>query len=145
MAATQYQVMCRYFNTSTNNPITNNSSTEYEKVFGFYTVDKSEEISDYMIEGNSPENVKTDMLFAYAGTKIVSPDTEEYVNSTKYKNPYMIIDQYERVMFSPWFVNYTTSSLTAAVEKAKQLIGTIGKSNVKIIKVVPFDQFIKIN
>ena len=144
MAATKYQVMCRYFNTSTNNPITNNSDTEYEKTFGFYTVDKSDTISEYMIEGNSPENVKTDMLFAYAGTKIVYPDTEEYYR-TSFKMPFMIVDQYERVMFSPWFVNYTTGSLTSAVEKAKQLVNTIGMHNVKMIKVVPFDQFIKIN
>ena len=144
MAATKYQVMCRYFNTSTNNPITNNSETEYDKTFGFYTVDKSDTISEYMIEGNSPENVKTDMLFAYAGTKIVHPDTPEYY-STDYKMPFMIVDQYERVMFSPWFVNYTTGSLTSAVEKAKQLVNAIGMTNVKMIKVVPFDQFIKIN
>lgn len=144
MAATKYQVMCRYFNTSTNNPITNNSETEYDKTFGFYTVDKSDTISEYMIEGNSPENVKTDMLFAYAGTKIVYPDTPEYY-STDYKMPFMIVDQYERVMFSPWFVNYTTGSLTSAVEKAKQLVNAIGMTNVKMIKVVPFDQFIKIN
>jgi hypothetical protein len=143
MAATKYQVMCRYFNTSTNNPITNSNDTQYEKLFGFYTIDKSEEISDFMIDGNSPANVKTDMLFSYAGTVIVYPDTEKYV-SAEFKTPFMIVDQYERVRFSPWFINYTTTSLTAAVEKAKQLVSAIGMDNVKMIKLVPFDQFIKI-
>lgn len=146
MAATKYQVMVRYFNTSTNNPITNSEDTTYEKTFGFYTTDQSDRISDYMIEGNSPENVKTDMLFAYAGTKIVYPDADSqdyYCNV--YRTPFVIIDQYERVFFSPWFVNYTAGSLTAAIEKAKALVNTIGMSNVKVIKVVPFGQFIEVN
>lgn len=146
MAATKYQVMARYFNTSTNNPITNSENTTYEKTFGFYTIDQSDRISDYMIEGNSPENVKTDMLFAYSGTKIVYPDadTQDYYCSD-FKMPFIIIDQYERVFFSPWFINYTSGSLNSAIEKARNLVNTIGMDNVKVIKVVPFDQFIEIN
>ena len=144
MAATKYQVMCRYFNTSTNNPITNNSETEYKKTFAFYTTDEAETISNYMIEGNSPKDPRTDMLFAYAGTKIVEPDTKDFYNQL-YGTPFMIVDQYERVMFSPWFVNYTTGSLTSALEKAQQLVKAIGMSNVKVIKTVAFDQFIKIH
>ena len=73
MAATKYQVLCRYYNTSTNNPITNNSETEYKKAFAFYKAPstKAEENIDMMIEGNNPNNVKTDMLFVYDGTKII--------------------------------------------------------------------------
>lgn len=145
MAAVKYQILARYYNTNTNNAITNDSSNEYEKEFIFSTVDISDQITDKIIEGNSPENTKTDMLFSYAGTKIIYPDEDkrDYYDST-FKFPYMIIDTYERVSFSPWFVVYTCGSLEAALEKAKMIVNHIGINNVKLIKIVPFDQKIKI-
>ena len=144
MAATKYQVLCRYYNASTNNPITNNSETEYKKAFAFYKTpsNKAEENIDMMIEGNNPNNVKTDMLFVYDGTKIIEP-TDGYTNPS-YKWPYMIIDTYKKVSFSPWFIAHTCGSLESALEKVKILISSIGIDNVKVIKIVPFDQFIKI-
>lgn len=60
-------------------------------------------------------------------------------------SPYLIKDVYKRIENSPWIINCTVGSLDAALEKAKKLIEMIGIENVKIIKVVPFDQFIKIN
>lgn len=145
MAAVKYQILARYYNTNTNNAITNDSSNEYEKEFIFSTVDISDQITDKIIEGNSPENTKTDMLFSYAGTKIIYPDEDkrDYYDST-FKFPYMIIDTYERVSFSPWFVVHTCGSLEAALEKAKMIVNHIGINNVKLIKIVPFDQKIKI-
>lgn len=145
MAAVKYQILARYYNTNTNNAITNNSTNEYEKEFIFSTVDVSDQITDKIIEGNSPENIKTDMLFSYAGTKIIYPDEDkqDYYDST-FKFPYMIIDTYERVSFSPWFVVHTCGSLESALEKAKMIVNHIGINNVKVIKIVPFDQKIKI-
>lgn len=145
MAAVKYQVLARYYNTNTNNAITNDSTNEYEKEFIFSTVDVSDQITDKIIEGNSPENIKTDMLFSYAGTKIIYPDEDkrDYYDST-FKFPYMIIDTYERVSFSPWFVVHTCGSLESALEKAKMIVNHIGINNVKVIKIVPFDQKIKI-
>ena len=58
--------------------------------------------------------------------------------------PYLIIDTYKRIQLSPWFVNCTCGSLESALAKAKTLVEVIGMNNVKIIKIVPFDQFIKI-
>ena len=58
--------------------------------------------------------------------------------------PYLIMDTYKRIQLSPWFVNCTCGSLDAALTKAKTLVEVIGMNNVKIIKLVPFDQFIKI-
>ena len=145
MAAVKYQILARYYNTNTNNAITNDSTNEYEKEFIFSTVDVSDQITDKIIEGNSPENIKTDMLFSYAGTKIIYPDEDkrDYYDSA-FKFPYMIIDTYERVSFSPWFVVHTCGSLESALEKAKMIVNHIGINNVKIIKIVPFDQKIKI-
>ena len=45
---------------------------------------------------------------------------------------------------SPWFVHATYSSLESALERAKLLVDMIGLENVKLIKLVPFDQFVKI-
>lgn len=145
MAAVKYQILARYYNTNTNNAITNDSTNEYEKEFIFSTVDVSDQITDKIIEGNSPENIKTDMLFSYAGTKIIYPDEDkqDYYDST-FKFPYMIIDTYERVSFSPWFVVHTCGSLESALEKTKMIVNHIGINNVKVIKIVPFDQKIKI-
>ena len=38
MAATKYQVLARYYNTNTNNPVTNNSQNKYEKEFIFIII-----------------------------------------------------------------------------------------------------------
>lgn len=73
MATTQYQVLARYYNTHTNNAVTNDSDNAYQKTFQFYTEDSSSEIAEIIMEGNNPQNVKNDMLFAYAGTKKVFP------------------------------------------------------------------------
>lgn len=65
-----------------------------------------------------------------------------YEETTEY--PYVIKDTYKRIQMSPWFVHATYSSLEAALERAKILVDMIGLDNVKLIKVVPFDQFVKI-
>lgn len=58
--------------------------------------------------------------------------------------PYLIIDTYKKIKLSPWFVNCQCSSLESALTKAENLIKTIGIENVKVIKLVPFEQNIKI-
>ena len=67
---------------------------------------------------------------------------EHYEDTTSY--PYVIKDTYKRIQMTPWFIHATYSSLESALEKAKMLIEMIGLNNVKLIKIVPFDQFIKI-
>lgn len=58
--------------------------------------------------------------------------------------PYLIKDMYKRIQLSPWFVNCTCASLESAISKARALVDMVGIENVKLIKVVPFDQFVKI-
>ena len=65
-----------------------------------------------------------------------------YVESSD--NPYMVKDCYERIESSPWVINSTCSSLEGALEKAKKLIVMLGIENVKVIKNVAIDQFIKV-
>ena len=60
------------------------------------------------------------------------------------EDPYLVIDTYKAIPMSPWFVHATYGSLEAALEKAKVLVDMIGLDNVKLIKIVPFDQFVKI-
>lgn len=59
--------------------------------------------------------------------------------------PYLIMDTYKRIQLSPWFVHCTSGSLESSLAKARALVDMIGMENVKLIKIVPFDQFIKIN
>lgn len=66
-----------------------------------------------------------------------------YEDTTEY--PYLIIDTYKSIPMSPWFVHATYGSLEAALTKAKTLVEMLGIENIKLIKIVPFDQFIKIS
>lgn len=66
-----------------------------------------------------------------------------YEESADY--PYVICDTYDRVEQSPWFILSTHGSLTSALEKTKAIVKSVGIENVKLIKIVPTEQFIKIN
>lgn len=80
---------------------------------------------------------------------IIKPNhIEEYTIPAHYeeyaKSPYVICDTYKRVEQSPWFILSIHGSLTAALEKAKTVVKAVGLDNVKLIKVVPTEQFVKI-
>ena len=66
-----------------------------------------------------------------------------YEDTTEY--PHLVIDTYKAIPMSPWFVHATYGSLEAALEKAKTLVDMLGIENIKLIKIAPFDQFIKIS
>lgn len=72
-------------------------------------------------------------------TTVIPGHYEEVIDA-----PYLIKDTYKRIKLSPWFVNYTAGSLEAALGKARVLVDMLGIENVKIIKLVPIDQFVKI-
>ena len=59
--------------------------------------------------------------------------------------PYVLVDTYEKIEQSPWFVLSSHGSLSSALEKIKAIVKTVGVDNVKLIKIVPTDQFVKIN
>ena len=60
------------------------------------------------------------------------------------KPPYIIKDQYEKIELSPWMLHSIHHSLESGLEMAKKLVGMLGIDNVKLIKNVPIDQFVKI-
>ena len=96
----------------------------------------------YNIIGNrSDEN-----LYSKATIKQTQIKTTVYPGHYEDSNeaPYLIMDTYKRIQLSPWFVNSTYSSLESALTKAKALVEMIGINNVKLIKIVPFDQIVKI-
>ena len=60
------------------------------------------------------------------------------------KAPYLIKDNYKKITMSPWILHSVHDSLTSGLDKARELVSMIGIENVKLIKTVPFDQFVKI-
>lgn len=155
MAATQYMVLYRYVNESTNLPITNDPVNDYEEVREFYTnhhqmytgsaqqqdeaYQKQQEI---IINATDTSNPKFDMFFAYDGTRKIrhkGADGREHI-----EEPYMVKDMYKRIPLSPWFTNCVTGSLDTALEKARLLITMLGKENVRVHKMVKFEQYVKI-
>ena len=84
------------------------------------------------------------------GSVTVTPSQVETINIPGHyedttEDPYLVIDTYKAIPMSPWFVHATYGSLEAALTKAKALVEMLGIENIKLIKVVPFDQFIKIS
>jgi hypothetical protein len=60
------------------------------------------------------------------------------------KAPYLIKDNYKKIPLSPWILHSVHNSLESGLEKARTLVSMIGIDNVKLVKTVPFDQFVKI-
>lgn len=158
MSATQYRVMYRYVNETTNTVITNNMENEYVPTLELYwdkhklyagneqqKLEAEQERDEIIAIGNSADNPKTNMLFAYNGTKkILSKEwkTNQYIDSTSY--PYLIKDEYIRIPMSPWIIFGIYGSIDMALDRAKVLVDMVGIDNVKVMKVVAFDQFVKI-
>ena len=59
-------------------------------------------------------------------------------------HPYYIKDQYQKIELSPWILHSVHNSLESSLTSAKKLVSMIGIENVKLIKHVPIEQFIKI-
>lgn len=139
MAATKYQVLYRYINETINKVITNLEVENVDVIFKYYNTAESAEIDEQINEMTAESllatNPKYNTFFAYVGTK----NTKEQGNY-----PRVIHDVYVQIPMSPWFVNATYGSLDAALTRAQTLVNMIGIENVKLIKVVPYGQFIDI-
>lgn len=157
MAATKYEVLCRYYNMDMKMPITNIvnetwiSSFDADKVparsnlsvetFEFCTEQNAEQerkTQDLLIYGNNSTNPKFNMFFMYKARDFI------YSNAETNDYPYALIDRMERVPLSPWFVHSTHASLNSAMTKARAIAKHVGHENIKIGKVVPLDQYIDI-
>lgn len=155
MAATKYEVLCRYYNVDTKMPITNIVNETWISCFdtvpekGNYSVEtfdfckssnptQERKIQDLLIYGNNSINPKFNMFFMYK--------SRDFMYSDKNTNafPYVLMDRMERVPLSPWFVHSTHASLSSAITKTRALANLIGYENIKIGKIVPLDQYIEI-
>lgn len=107
-----------------------------------YTRYRYTDVFDYVPEDS------TDAPFCFSAITIDPSQVQttsvpgHYEPSSTY--PYLIKDTYKRIELDPWFINGTYSSLESALEKCRILVNMIGIDNVKLIKIVPFDQFIRI-
>lgn len=155
MAATKYEVLCRYYNVDMKMPITNIINETWVSCFdevptkGIYSVETFEfcdmanpiqerKMQDLLIYGNNSSNPKFNMFFMYKARDFM------YLNKDTNDFPYVLMDRMERVPLSPWFVHSTHASLNSAMTKARVLANLIGHSNIKIGKVVLLDQYIEI-
>ena len=115
------------------------TSTYWQHGYSHY---KYTDVYDYVYEENP------DVAFCFSAITIepsqvqTTPVPGHYEPSSTY--PYLIKDTYKRIELDPWFINGTYSSLESALEKCRILVNMIGIDNVKLIKIVPFDQFIRI-
>ena len=94
------------------------------------------------------DNPKYNMVFMYDGIAKAESITGEAdynptLGDTK-QIPYVYYDRMKRVKLDPWFLHSTYASLNAAMTRAKELVNLLGKSSVKIGKVVPLEQYIEI-
>ena len=156
MAATKYEVLCRYYNLDMKMPITNIvnetwfscfdevdervpfRSTETFEFCKSSDASQERKIQDLLIYGNNSTNPKFNMFFMYKARdfKYSSEETNDY--------PYVLMDRMERIPLSPWFLHSTHASLQSAMTKARALANIIGHDNIKIGKIVPLDQYIEI-
>lgn len=153
MAATRYVILYRFINGDTNQPITNDPGLTYEPVCEFYTSchklykgnatqqdEAYQEQQDVLL--GAMDSDAANMFFAYDGTrKIKHPGIDGKLHNEK---AYLIKDEYKRINGSPWLTHCVCSSLTAALDKAKVLCSMIGIENVKLLKMVSYDQFLEV-
>lgn len=158
MAATKYEVLCRYYNLDMKMPITNivnqtwassfdeapanatkdNYSVETFKFCLNQDATQEKEIQDLLIYGNNYDNPKFNMFFVYRSREF------KYSQGGSNSYPYILKDRMERMVLSPWFVHSVHGSLQSAMAKAKALASHIGHENIKIGKIIPLDQYIEI-
>lgn len=151
MAATQYMILYRLFNEDINQPITNDPSLTYNPVCEFYTqchklYNGSEKQKDEAYQEqqemllNAMNSSATNMFFVFDGAKKIR---HKGVNGEEHtEDAYLIKDTYKRINGSPWLTHCVCASLEAALTKAKTLCSMIGIENVKLIKVVAYDQYL---
>lgn len=141
MATVEYQVLRRYINPNTGKSITNNSKKDYnvEKFVKKYESTEALAENKDVSEQNASSNEKFNMLFYYNGVKPVNDfldGAELYSRSDD--NPCTVIsDDFKRCNGQAWFVVATKGSLIDALNIAENLVKTIGKENVKVVKNVP--------
>lgn len=159
MSAVKYKLYCKCINTTSGKAVTNTVTKKWISAFdiGNYpnaddknafiketllfnlngTSDEEKKMHEALIEGmQTYSNEKYDMLFVYAGQEIMYSKGSEM--------PYILVDKFQRIMMSPWFVHSVHASLNSVMEKAQELVKKVGHANIKIGKFVDLEQYIDI-
>ena len=116
-----------------------------------------------VIDESDSDNPKYDMIFMYDGIAHMAfpgygnadyrnpgNETNTILNSypgtipPPFLPPEIYFERMKRLKLDPWFFYAQYGSLKAAMLKAEELVGFLGKDAVKIGKVVPLDQYIDI-
>lgn len=178
MAATQYQIFCKYYHASVNKIVNNLDKTQWVQAEdnpnrNNFSTAKSipgiencwirpedglngsdgrkraakldNQFNEIITDETNASNPKYDMVFIYDG--ITSVTGSEKINTSGSNNaspPIVYYERMKRISVTPWFLYATCASLNAAMTKATELVGIIGKENVIIGKVVSLDQYIEI-
>lgn len=98
------------------------------------------ELYQTVIDESYASNPKWDMVFLYDGITFAKADSA----GDQKQIPEVYYERMKRVKLDPWFLYSTHGSLLAAMEKARVLVNILGKTGVKIGKVVPLEQYIEI-
>lgn len=141
MAMVQYQVMYRYIHPVTKKVSTNTVTDKYglnERFVKGYTAAGTSAtgttMSNDTIDQQSPSNAKYDMLFVYDGVL----DVKSFITDATITGS-VLVEKFQRCRGEGFFIASTHSSLTSAINAADPLVKSIGKDNVKVVKVVPLD------
>lgn len=136
MAMVQYQVLYRYVHPTTKKVSTNTTAQKYEASERFcraYSNTTGINTQDVLAE-QSPDNAKYDMLFIYDGVQEINSFLSGLIT-----NAHVVTEKFQRCKGEGWFVASTQASLQASLNAADALVRTLGKENVKVVKIVPLD------
>lgn len=102
------------------------------------------QLSELITDETNASNPKYDMVFIYDGITSATGQDKRHAPADTSSPPIVYYERMKRINVTPWFLYATCASLNAAMTKATELVGIIGKENVIIGKVVALDQYIEI-
>ena len=147
MAVVKYNVYYRFINPNTQKAITNSNMNEnYDKlkyISSYSARDNSKEQAEDVTINNDPKNEKYNMIFYYNGTENIN---HKIKHSLTIPNDEIIVngDCFGQCVGSPWFLYGSKPSFKAALELGKELVGKVGKENVRICKEVPLKEYVDV-
>lgn len=134
----QYQVMYHYIHPTSRKVCTNLSTGKYDLNTRFIKVYPTKDginTADVLFE-QSADNAKYDMLFIYDGVQELNQLLgDQLIPSATV--PHIVSEKFQRCKGEGFFVASNHASLQAAITASEPLVRSIGKDNVKVVKIVP--------
>ena len=141
MAVTQYFVLYKFMHPSAKKSITNTTSAVYGEgeTSRFAKSYDGAVDTDEVLRQKSTENEKYDMLFMYDGVWDMAVNLPDVDEAALAANQTLMGEKFERCNGEAWFVASKHPALAAALNAAKPIAKSIGKTNVRVVKNVPLD------